>query len=161
MSSMMDKQGNDVDWEGCLEDVTHRIKKGKGVLITIKIIISDVVSRLIAQINLTVPDNQIARYMVSLRAHKKPVKAGGKKKLMNMDNYHEEDEAQEAMQDAEKTSMAALDRVLSHFQKCGLEKSCLVDAGGNHIHLTFQQHQEWAILLVSTLQVTYIQTHTD
>lgn len=45
---------NDVDWEGCLEDVTHGIKKGKGALVTIKITISDVVSRLVAQINLTV-----------------------------------------------------------------------------------------------------------
>ena len=38
--------GNDVDWEGCLEDVVHGIKKGKGAPITIKITISDVVSRL-------------------------------------------------------------------------------------------------------------------
>jgi len=93
---------------------------------------------------------------VSLHTHKKPVKAGGKKKLMNMDNNDEEDEAQEAMQDAEKTSMAVLDRALSRCQKHGPEKSCLVDAGGNHIHLTFQQCQGWSIALVSTLRVTYV-----
>jgi hypothetical protein len=75
--------------------------------------------------------------MASLCMHKKPVKAGGKKKLMNMDN---EEEAQEAMQEVEKTSMTVLDRALSHCQKCRPEKSCLVDAGGNHVHLTFQQH---------------------
>jgi hypothetical protein len=151
--------GNDVDWEGCLEDVAHGIKKGKGTLITIKITISDVVSRSIVQISLMVPDNRTAQYMASLRAHKKPVKAGGKKKLMNMDNDDEEEDAQEAMQDAEKTSMAALDRALSRCQKCGPEKACLVDAGGNHVHLTFQQRRGWSIALVSTLRVTHIHAH--
>ena len=67
--------GNDIDWEGCLEDVVHGIKKGKGTLITIKIPISDVVSRSIVQISLMVPDNRTAQYMASLHAHKKPVKA--------------------------------------------------------------------------------------
>jgi hypothetical protein len=72
---------------------------------------------------------------------------------MNLDNDDKE-EAQEAMQDTERTAMEQLEKSLSQCQKCGLEKSCKIDNGGTHTHITFQQCQSWSIALVSTCAVT-------
>jgi len=68
---------------------------------------------------------------------------------MNLDNDDKEEEAQEVMQDAERTAYGNLEKTLSRCQKCGPEKPCKIDIGGQHVHLTMQQRRSWAIALVS------------
>jgi hypothetical protein len=67
---------------------------------------------------------------------------------MNLDNDDEEEEANQAMQDRERTAMEQLEKALSRCQRCGDSKACKIDNGGNHVHLTFQQRRSWSIAIV-------------
>ena len=74
---------------------------------------------------------------------------------MNLDNDDEEDEEHEVMQDAKRTEMEQLEKVLSRCQKCGSEKACKIDTAENHVPLTMQQRQSWSVALVSIPTLQY------
>jgi hypothetical protein len=81
---------------------------------------------------------------------------------MNLDNDDEEDQANEAMQEKEKTAMEQLEAALSQCQKCGGTKACKIDRCGNHVNLTFQQRRSWSIAIVRDMRhITHSHTTTE
>ncbi|KAF7980095.1 hypothetical protein HWV62_39908 [Athelia sp. TMB] len=130
---------NEDDWNGCKYDVNEHAKKKKGSA-TITILVSD-------------------NYLESLKARGKSnkAKAGsgkGKKKLrlMDLDKGSDDDDDEgegDGLQDKENEQLEILENSLKRCQKCGVEKTCVINKGGIHCELTFQQLRAWTLALLS------------
>lgn len=144
--------GSSSDWDGCIEDVAAAEKKKKGVVVTVKILVPDLVSQPLSMITLSILilKGLFVQYLDSLRARtKKSVSTKNKRKpLLNLDNDEEEDAADVEMQEMERSAMEQLEKSLSQCQRCGDTKSCKIDRCGNHVNLTFQQRRSWSIAIV-------------
>jgi len=102
------------------------------------------------------------QYMRSLRARNKksgPVsRAKGKKKepvrILDLDHDDDgndgEEEGPDDLMMKEMKHLELLEKALAGCVRCGPEKFCKIDKGGNHIHLSFNQRRGWANALVST-----------
>lgn len=61
----------------------------------------------------------------------------------------------DGLQDAENAQLEILENSLRRCQKCGVEKACLINRGGSHCQLTFQQLRAWTLALVSSYGIVF------
>ncbi|KAJ7182125.1 hypothetical protein C8R46DRAFT_1314133 [Mycena filopes] len=141
------------DWEGCLEEVTEVERKKKGLLVSVRIQVSE-------------------QYLLSLRAllgkgkgsgSSKAGKKGGKKAMPLLDLEHAQDGEDDfdsglGIMEKESEKLEQLQKHYGRCQMCGPTKACKITIAGEHHPLSNNQLRAWAHCLAAETHGVTLQT---
>ena len=72
----------------------------------------------------------------------------GKIPMMDLRDDIDDEDNGDGIMEKENKAYGQLKKVLTKCQLCRPMKFCKINKAGEHIHLSFQEHQGWAVTLV-------------